>query len=120
MLVITCLIVCPETIGSVAGSQELSQEHMYLASEIVVTQRFAELFRNMCHMDSIPDINLQQIKFVKSDSDPWERSPLKKLVKIRQLVAYKFTDFWHCMDTLRDKQYLNNLIKTKRAVWKIW
>lgn len=67
MLVITCLIVCPETIGSVAGSQELSQEHMNLASEIVVTQRFAELFRNMCHMDSIPDINLQQIKFVKSE-----------------------------------------------------
>jgi glucose-1-phosphate cytidylyltransferase len=60
------------------------------------------------------------IKFVKRDSDPWEMSPLKKLVKIRQLVAYKFTDFWYCMDTLRDKQYLNNLIKTKRAVWKIW
>jgi hypothetical protein len=40
---------------------------MKLASEIVVTPRFAELFRNMCQMDSIPDINLQQIKQVKSE-----------------------------------------------------
>lgn len=40
---------------------------MKLASEIVVTPRFNDLFRNMCQMDMIPDINLAQIKRVKSD-----------------------------------------------------
>lgn len=58
MLVITCLIVCPETTGSIESSGELSEEHMNLASEIVKTPRFAELFKNMCQMDSIPDISL--------------------------------------------------------------
>ena len=66
MLVITCLIVCPETTGSIDNSGELNEEHMTLANEIVITPRFAELFRNMCQMDSIPDINLSQIKHVKS------------------------------------------------------
>ena len=67
MLVMTCLIVCPETIGSIENSAQINEEHMNLASEIVVTPRFAELFRNMCQMDSIPDINLQQIKQVKNE-----------------------------------------------------
>jgi hypothetical protein len=66
MLVMTCLIVCPETTGSIESSADLNEEHMNLANEIVITPKFAELFRNMCQMESIPDINLSQIKHVKS------------------------------------------------------
>jgi len=40
---------------------------MKLSCDIVVTPRFAELFRDMCQMDSIPDISLQQIKRVKAE-----------------------------------------------------
>jgi hypothetical protein len=48
MLVITSLIVCPETTGSIESSEGLNEENMNLACEIVITPRFAELFRNMC------------------------------------------------------------------------
>ena len=41
----------------------------------------------------------------------FEREPLVKLAKDKQLVAFKHDNFWHPMDTLRDKNYLNNLIK---------
>ena len=59
MGVITCLIVSPDTIGSIECAANITEEHINLSNEILVTPRFAELFRNMCQMDSIPDINLQ-------------------------------------------------------------
>ena len=46
-----------------------------------------------------------------------EREPLEKLVKIKQLVAYKHNGFWQCMDTLRDKILLNKIFK-KKITWK--
>ena len=46
-----------------------------------------------------------------------EKSPLEGLVKKKQLVAYKHYGFWQCMDTLRDKNLLNKLIKNKKAPW---
>ena len=46
-----------------------------------------------------------------------EREPLEKLVKIKQLVAYKHNGFWQCMDTLRDKILLNKIFK-KKIPWK--
>jgi len=46
-----------------------------------------------------------------------EKSPLEDLVKKKQLVAYKHYGFWQCMDTLRDKNLLNKLIKNKKAPW---
>jgi hypothetical protein len=58
ILVVTCMIVCPETIGKIDNVNELNDDHLKLATEIVLTPRFNELFRNMCQMDMIPDINL--------------------------------------------------------------
>ena len=49
----------------------------------------------------------------------WERGPLQKLAADGQLMAYKHTSFWQCMDTLRDKVLLEKLWETK-APWKIW
>jgi glucose-1-phosphate cytidylyltransferase len=46
-----------------------------------------------------------------------ERFPLKKAVKTKNLAAYKHTGFWFCMDTLRDKKVLDNLIKNKKSPW---
>lgn len=58
IVVITCMIVCPETIGQIESTDQFTDEHLKLATEIVVTPRFNDLFRNMCQMDMIPDINL--------------------------------------------------------------
>jgi glucose-1-phosphate cytidylyltransferase len=46
-----------------------------------------------------------------------EREPLTKLVKLKQLMAYKHYGFWQCMDTMRDKNILNVLWKKGNAPW---
>ena len=46
-----------------------------------------------------------------------ERAPLNKVVKDKDLAAYRHEDFWFCMDTLRDKKVLDALIKNKKAPW---
>ena len=57
------------------------------------------------------------IKLIKDNDTYLEREPLEKLVKIKQLVAYKHNGFWQCMDTLRDKILLNKIFK-KKIPWK--
>ncbi|MFH1715557.1 MAG: glucose-1-phosphate cytidylyltransferase [Elusimicrobiota bacterium] len=54
------------------------------------------------------------------DASVFERAPLENLAKDGQLVTYKHNGFWQCMDTLRDKIYLNNLWEKGEAKWKIW
>ena len=46
-----------------------------------------------------------------------EKEPMEKLVKKKQLKAFKNNKFWQCMDTLRDKKYLNEIIKNGKAPW---
>ena len=45
---------------------------------------------------------------------------MEKLAKKKQLAAYKFDGFWYAMDTLRDRNYLEELWNSKKAPWKIW
>ena len=54
------------------------------------------------------------------DSTILEKKPLETLAQQKKLTAFKHTGFWHPMDTLRDKTYLENLWNTKNAPWKIW
>ena len=53
------------------------------------------------------------LKFVKNDETFLEREPFEKLTKKNQLSGYKHNGFWHCMDTLRDKEILEAKIKSK-------
>ena len=64
--------------------------------------------------------NSKVIERVKEDSTIWEQEPLITLARENQLNAYKHTGFWKPMDTLRDKIYLEDLWKRKKAPWKIW
>lgn len=50
----------------------------------------------------------------------FEQEPLKNLASRGQLSAYKYEGFWHCMDTQRDKNYLEKLWDSNKANWKIW
>ena len=54
------------------------------------------------------------------DSTILEKTPLETLAKEQRLMAFKHTGFWHPMDTLRDKKYLEELWTLKNAPWKIW
>jgi hypothetical protein len=58
--------------------------------------------------------------YVKNDLMPWEKSPMEKLVFKKNMTAYKHFGFWQCMDTLRDKCYLEELWRKGNAPWKIW
>ena len=54
------------------------------------------------------------------DEVVFEKAPLETLAETNQLVAYKHDGFWQCMDTQRDKQYLESLWADGTAPWKVW
>jgi glucose-1-phosphate cytidylyltransferase len=60
------------------------------------------------------------IERISGDETIWEQEPLKGLASDGQLMSFKHDGFWQPMDTIRDKMYLENLISTNRAPWKIW
>lgn len=60
------------------------------------------------------------LSYVRGDSTIWEQEPLMKLAEERQLMAFEHTGFWQPMDTLRDKQLLEELWSTGQAPWKKW
>lgn len=49
-----------------------------------------------------------------------EREPLEKLVRDKELMAFRHSGFWQCMDTYRDFEFLNNLWRENKADWKVW
>lgn len=55
------------------------------------------------------------LKFIKGDSTYLEKEPLQKISRIKQMAAYKHYGFWHCMDTLRDKENLEKFLRSKNA-----
>ena len=57
---------------------------------------------------------------IEGDASVWEQEPLKGLASENQLMAFKHEGFWQPMDTLRDKFYLEELLETNKAPWKIW
>jgi len=59
-------------------------------------------------------------KYLNKKNSIFESDTLQVLAQKNKLAAYKHNDFWYCMDTLRDKRYLNNLWLSKKAPWKIW
>jgi glucose-1-phosphate cytidylyltransferase len=60
------------------------------------------------------------INFIADDSTVWEKEPLEKLAEMEQLSAFKHDGFWQPMDTLRDKNYLEDLWNKGKAPWKVW
>jgi len=58
--------------------------------------------------------------YLEDDSTIFERKPLETLAAQNQLSAYKHNGFWQCMDTQRDKMYLDELLASGNAPWRIW
>jgi glucose-1-phosphate cytidylyltransferase len=58
--------------------------------------------------------------YIKDDNTIWERDPMEHLASHGELGAFKHTGFWHPMDTLRDKETLEQLWRSGQAKWKIW
>ena len=60
------------------------------------------------------------LNFIENDQTVFEQVPLEKLAEAGELYTYHHTGFWRCMDTLRDKNSLNDLWDRGDAKWKIW
>ena len=57
---------------------------------------------------------------VDGDSTVWEQEPMDRLVRTRQLAAYRHDGFWHAMDNVHDRTVLEQLWSTGRAPWRVW
>jgi glucose-1-phosphate cytidylyltransferase len=60
------------------------------------------------------------IDYIDGDDTVWERDPMEKLADEGQLAAFRHTGFWHPMDTLRDRNVLEDFWGSGRAPWKVW
>ncbi|MGR9115415.1 MAG: glucose-1-phosphate cytidylyltransferase [Gammaproteobacteria bacterium] len=58
--------------------------------------------------------------YIEGDDTQWEKEPLERLAADGQLMAYRHTSFWQCMDTIRDKKLLEKLWQEGHAPWKTW
>jgi len=58
--------------------------------------------------------------YISGDDTQWEEEPLEKLASDGQLMAYRHTGFWQCMDTLHEKLLLEKIWQSGKAPWKKW
>jgi len=59
-------------------------------------------------------------QFIDGDTTVWEKEPLERLANQNELAAFTHTGFWQPMDTLRDKQHLEELWNSGNAPWLVW
>lgn len=64
--------------------------------------------------------NYEVFDYLKDDQTILEREPLENLSEQNELVAYRHEGFWHCMDTIRDRDNLNEIWAKGNAPWKKW
>ena len=60
------------------------------------------------------------LNFIKDDQTVLEKEPLERAAGENQLMAFKHDGYWQCMDTLREKQVLEELWNSGKAPWKVW
>lgn len=65
-------------------------------------------------------LNRKVIDYIECDDTIWERDPIERLSRDGQLMGYRHLGFWSCMDTLKEKNYLEQLWLSDNAPWKTW
>lgn len=60
------------------------------------------------------------LDYIDDDDVYFQKEPMERLAADGQLMAFRHDRFWQCMDTLRDKVYLEKLWETGDAPWKVW
>ncbi len=65
-------------------------------------------------------LNPETLDYIDGDDTIWERDPVERLAHDGQLMGYKHYGFWSCMDTLKEKNMLEELWKSGKAPWKVW
>lgn len=65
-------------------------------------------------------LNRRIFDYIDGDKTVFEQKTMETLCKENELQAYKHYGFWKCMDTLRDKNSLEELLDSGEAPWLIW
>ena len=65
-------------------------------------------------------LNQKAIDYIDSDESIWEKEPMVQLARDGMLMGYKHHGFWSCMDTLKEKNMLEEHWSSGHAPWKIW
>jgi glucose-1-phosphate cytidylyltransferase len=65
-------------------------------------------------------LNPKVLDYIENDQAIWERGPIEQLARDGQLMGYRHSGFWSCMDTLKEKNILEELWNSGKAPWKIW
>jgi glucose-1-phosphate cytidylyltransferase len=65
-------------------------------------------------------LNPEVIDYIEGDDTTFERYPLETIAVEGELKAFKHDGFWQCMDTMRDKELLEELWANDKAPWKVW
>jgi glucose-1-phosphate cytidylyltransferase len=65
-------------------------------------------------------LNSNVLDYIEGDKTSWEHGPVERLARDGQLIGYRHQGFWSCMDTLREKNMLEDLWNADRAPWRIW
>lgn len=60
------------------------------------------------------------IDYVDDDGSIWERDAVERLARDGELMGYRHYGFWSCMDTLKEKNFLEDLWRSNQAPWKVW
>ena len=60
------------------------------------------------------------LNYIEGDQTSFESGPLDRLAADGELMAFRHNGFWQAMDTLRDKNHLEELWQTGKALWKVW
>ena len=60
------------------------------------------------------------IDYIEGDDAIWERGPVEALARDGQLMGYRHPGFWSCMDTLKERNMLEEMWSSGRAPWRIW
>ncbi|MDO4284747.1 MAG: glucose-1-phosphate cytidylyltransferase [Eubacteriales bacterium] len=60
------------------------------------------------------------LDYIEGDQTVFEREPIERLSAEGQLMCYKHAGFWHCMDTMRDREKLEAMWEGGSAPWKVW
>ena len=65
-------------------------------------------------------LNRKVLDYIDDDASLWERTPVERLAQDGQLMGYRHYGFWSCMDTLKEKNFLEEMWASGKAPWKIW
>ena len=65
-------------------------------------------------------LNARVLDYIQDDETIWERDPVEHLAYSGQLMGYRHHGFWSCMDTLKEKNFLEQLWYSGKAPWKLW